>query len=247
MGGRNFEVADRRGAAIEKAVLTASAIALFVVGYFWVGHSTDPSRARELMTPLDAQIPFLPATVWIYLWVFPASVIPVFLVRCRYLFRRTILAYVIVMTVSYVCFVAFPVTSLHLRVSTYDLDVTRLSEWAVALLYVLDPPYNLFPSLHLSIAALATISVWKADWRYGLVTGIGVALVGVSITTVKQHFVLDGIGGVALAAIVQAFTLRPYRPPPGTDPASSWRAVTLYVVLLALTYVGFYLAFRFAS
>jgi membrane-associated phospholipid phosphatase len=74
-----------------------------------------------------------------------------------------------------------------------------------------------------------------------------VALIGVSICTVKQHFVLDAVGGAALAALVYAFVLRPYEPPPGTDPAYGWPGPAAYVLLLVAVYAGFYAGFINAS
>jgi len=231
---------------LERAVLTIGAVAVFLIGYFAVGHNIDPTRARDLATSLDARIPFIARSVWVYLWVFPASLLPLFLVRCPRLFRRTIVAYGVVIAVSLIVFATFPVTSIGLRADRAALDVTRFSPWAVAVLYCIDPPYNLFPSLHLSIAALAALSAWKARRVYGAAAFLGVALIGVSICTVKQHFVVDGLGGLALAVVVYAFVLLPYAPPRGADPAYGWRGPAAYAALLAVVYAGFYAAFRAA-
>lgn len=223
--------------------MTAGVTAFFVLGYFGVGLATDPARARGLATPLDAAIPFAAWTVWIYLGVFPTAYLPLFVVRSPRLFRRTMLSYLLAMTASYAIFVLFPVTSTGLRVAASRLDATRVSGWAVALLYRLDPPYNLFPSLHLSIATLAAAAAFKADRRIGIATAIGVALIGVSICTVKQHFVLDGLGGVALAAAVGAIVLRPFRPAPEERAAYAWPGWVSFLVLLAAVYAGFAIAF----
>ena len=232
---------------MERAVLTIGAVAFFVIGYFAVARNIDPARALDLGTALDARIPFLARSVWVYLWVFPASLLPLFLVRCPRLFRRTLLAYALAIAASLVFFVALPVTSIGLRADPGRLDVTRFSPWAVALLYRLDPPVNLFPSLHLSIAALAALAAWKARRAYGAAACVGVALIGVSICTVKQHFVLDGLGGAALAALVYAFVLRPYAPTPGIDPAYGWRGPAAYFALLIAVYAGFYAGFLASS
>jgi hypothetical protein len=223
----------------ERTVLTIGVSAFFVLGYFGVGLAADPTRARELATPLDRAIPFVAWTVWIYLWVFPAAYLPLFVVRCPGLFRRTMVAYVVAIALSLAVFVAVPVTSSGLRVDAATLDATRFSPWAVALLYELDPPYNLFPSLHLSIAALAASSVWRADRRIGALTAAGVALIGVSICTVKQHFVLDGLAGLALAAAIHAVVLRPHRSPPGVPVAYGWPGWVSYLGLLVAVYAGF--------
>jgi membrane-associated phospholipid phosphatase len=238
--------AGDEGAGFERGLLTAGLVALFSVGYLCVGLAADPSRAHDLMTGLDARIPFLPASIWVYVWVFPAAFAPLFVVGSRKLFRRVVLAYAIVMVVSFVCFALFPVTSSQLRADAGRLDRARCSEWAVAVLYRADPPFNLFPSLHLSIAALAALACWKADRRIGGGMAVGVALVFVSILTVKQHFLLDGIGGLALAGLVFGFTFRKFQPAPGERVAFSPRGPAAYVLFLALTYTGFYLAFRFS-
>lgn len=228
---------------LERALLAGSVIALFVAGYFGIGLRTPPTTVRELRLPLDAAIPFLPGTIWIYLWLFPASLLPLFLIRDRDLFRRTIAAYAVVIAVSLVVFAAYPVTSKGLRADPASLDLTRISPWTVALLYRLDPPYNLFPSLHLSVAALAALSAWTAHRGYGAAVAVGVVLIAISICTVKQHFALDGVGGLALAGAAYAVLIRPWAPHPGETPAYGWRGPAAYVVLVAAMYAGFVVAF----
>jgi membrane-associated phospholipid phosphatase len=233
--------------SLERAVLTVSLVIFFITGYFGVGISRKPEEARELATALDARIPFMARSVWIYLLIFPSALLPLFVVRCRRLFGRTAVAYAIAITISLFCFTFFPVTSLGLRADAAMLDLTRASDWAVATLYSIDPPYNLFPSLHLSIAVLAAFSVWKASRLYGVVTFVTLVFIGVSVCTVKQHVVLDAVGGVALGALVSFFVLRPYRPQAGVEPAYSWRGPLLYIAFLVLVYTGFYLTWLSAS
>jgi membrane-associated phospholipid phosphatase len=238
--------AKARG-SLERAILTVSLVIFFIAGYFGVGASRNPDQARELKTFLDDQIPFIAGSVWTYLLIFPSALLPLFVVRCRRLFRRTAVAYAIAITVSVFCFAFFPVSSIGLRAGGAMLDPGRASDWAVATLYSIDPPYNLFPSLHLSIAVLAAFSVWKATRRYGIAAFVTLIVVGVSVCTVKQHVVLDVAGGGALGALVSFFVLRPYRPQAGVEPAYSWRGPLLYVAFLVVVYTGFYVTFYIAS
>jgi hypothetical protein len=220
-------------------------VALFVGGYFGLGWAVEPARARALATPLDSMIPFLPRTIFTYLLVFPVSLLPLFVVRSRRLFRRVILAYAIAIVVSLAIFVAWPVTSVGLRADSAALDPTRFTDWCVSVVYRLDPPVNLFPSLHLSIAALTAAAAWKARRLYGVAALAGLVAIAVSICTVKQHFVLDGLGGLALAAMIGAAVIRPFRPIPEEGPLThSWKGPAAYLVFQALVYAGFYLAFR---
>jgi hypothetical protein len=222
-------------------------IALFVAGYFAVGRAVDPARARELSTALDRKIPFVARTVWIYLAVFPASLFPLFVVRGRALFRRTIAAYAAVIVVSLAAFVLVPVTSVGLREDAARLDLHRFSTWAVATLYRIDPPVNLFPSLHLSIAALASLSAWKASRTFGAAGFAGVAAIAASICTVKQHFIADGAGGLALAGVAYAAILRAHPRAAGGQDAYGPRGAAAFVAFVALLAVGSYVGFRLSS
>jgi len=221
----------------ERPLLTLGVALFFVVGYFAVGRADHSTVPLDLGTPLDGLIPFVPASIWVYLWVFPAALIPLFVVRCPRLFRRTACAYAIAIAVSLCCFVLLPITSQHLRADAATLDPRRASDWAVALVYALDPPYNLFPSLHLSIVTLAALSAWVAARRYGAIAFVGVVLVAVAVCTAKQHFVLDVLGGLALGSLAGAAMLGRYRAPADRSPAYSWRGPALHgamvVVILA--------------
>jgi membrane-associated phospholipid phosphatase len=232
------------GDIAKRLTLSTGVAAFFVVGYFGVARGIDPVSAWEVGCALDRRIPFLAGSVWVYLSVFPASLLPLFLVRCPDLFRRTLLAYAIAIAVSLIAFVAIPITSIGLRVDPGTLEVNRLSPWVVALLYRIDPPVNLYPSLHLSIAMLAALSAWKARHGYGAAAFVGVALIAVSICTVKQHFVVDGLGGAALALAVHAVVLRTYAPRFGIDPAYGWRGPAAFACLMIAVYAGIYAGFR---
>ena len=151
-----------RWTALERTALTVGLVTFFITGYFgvdahgfrhgpgnWPRHSTTKSHFSCVRSGYTCGR-------------FPAALIPLFVVRCPRLLRRTALAYAIATAVSLVCFIVFPVTSERLRVHSATLEIARPSDWAVSVLYSLDPPYNLFPSLHLSIAALSAFSAWKA-------------------------------------------------------------------------------------
>jgi membrane-associated phospholipid phosphatase len=230
-------------ATLERVVLTAALTTFFVAGYFSVGLSTNPAHAHELTTSLDERIPFIPSSVWVYLSIFPMALSPLFVVRCLRLFRRTAIAYAVVIAISLVSFAAFPVTSARLRVVQPALDVSRPSLWAISVVYCLDPPYNLFPSLHLSIAALAAFSVWKVSKLYGMALFVSLGFVAVSVCTVKQHCIVDVFGGLALATLAGTLIVRPYHPLDSAKPAYSWRGPTTYLAFMAVSYAGFYIAY----
>jgi hypothetical protein len=228
----------------ERAAITSLVLASYVAGYFSIGWATDPGRARSLATPLDALIPFVPETVFLYAWVYTAMVFPLFVVRSPALFRRVGLAYAIVIAACLAMFAVYPVTAVDLRPDVGALDASRFAEWGVTLVYTVDPPYNLFPSLHLAVATLAALSAWKARPVYGAIGFAWVLLIAVSVSTVKQHFLIDSAAGAALACAVYAAIIRPYGRVPAKESAYGWGGPLLYLVFHGLAYATAYAAFR---
>lgn len=225
----------------EKIVVTSILFAYCFGGYYAVGLTFDPSRAATLHTALDDAIPFNSWFMWAYEAVYTALLFPLFTVRCQRLFRRTALAYLLVIGGCLATWVVYPVSAVSLRADVRLLDPTVFHEWGLLTNYALDPPLNCFPSLHLAIATLAGLVAWRARRLYGVFGLSGAALVAVAICAVKQHYVLDGVAGALLAAGVWAAVVRGYDPgdAPPEQVAYSWRGPAAYVavhlgVLLAL-------------
>jgi membrane-associated phospholipid phosphatase len=238
-------LAPRALSALRERALLVGAVALFHVGgYFAVARATDPARAGSLRTQLDELVPFLPESVFVYASVFAAAFLPVFVVRSRSLFRRVALAYGATIALSLACFVLVPVSSRELRASAEALDPSRFVEWGVLLIYRLDPATNLFPSLHLSIAVVAALSAWAVRPLYGAVSLLWVALVAVSVLTVKQHFAVDVLSGGALGAAAYVLFIRPGARHLEPDAAYGWRGPALFAGLVGLALACLYAAFR---
>lgn len=235
---------DRRDLAVRVGV------AVLVVGYFIGGFHLVAALATHgpvhtLRTPVDDAIPLVPWTVYLYSWVYTSALYPLFVVRGHKLFRRTVIAYLSVFTAAFATFVVFPVTSIGLRPDPRILDDRVFHEWGLHLTYVADPPYNLFPSLHLSIACIAMLAAARASYRLAALAAPVVVAIAITICTTKQHFVADGLGAVVLSAIVDRLVLAPYRreddPSPRTFGA---KGPLLYLLFHASVYGAFYLLFR---
>ena len=85
-----------------------------------------------------------------------------------------------------------------------------LSEWAVGQLRVFDAPTSCFPSLHVGVAAIGALSVMRAPSLraprlFTAVVVVWAALVCISTVTVKQHYLVDVAGGLAVALAVHLF------------------------------------------
>lgn len=222
-------------------ILVVTDMALF----WWIGHRVDPAQAATLWTSLDRAIPFVPWTVYLYSWVYTSMLYPVFVIRCPALFDRILRAYVFVLGLSLLFFAFFPVSSLELRPDVADLDPTVFHEWGVLLTFHVDPPTNLFPSQHLSVAALSMLCAWQGRRLWGLIALPVVVGVAVSILTMKQHFVADGVAGLVLAFAAWFLFIRGYDrdAQPREAVASSWRGPLAYFAFHALVYAAFFVAF----
>jgi len=213
-------------------------------GYFWIAGSVDPATAVSLATPFDARIPFVPASIYVYASVYVLITLPIFIVESPALFRRVALAYGSMVTVCLLCFRFFPVSGAELRPALDTVNASPFVLWGLRLNYALDPPVNLFPSLHLAGASLAVLATWKARRAYGLATFSAVGVVAVSVCTVKQHFWVDAVAGIGLAFAVYAALLRPFELPPGERAARGPGAWVAFSALLAGSYALLYAVFR---
>jgi membrane-associated phospholipid phosphatase len=145
----------------------------------------------------ETRIPFVPGMIYAYLSINVLFVLPLFVMDARgmrLLARR--IAWAIVL--SGVVFLLLPAR----------LGFTRPAEVpgyeaVYALLYALDAPHNLVPSLHVAYSALIIASLCTpraARWVQALLWG-WLGLVAVAVVLVHQHHLADVAGGVLVAWI----------------------------------------------
>jgi len=225
-------------------MLTGSVLAYFLVGYFAVGFlASDPEGARSLRTPLDAAIPFLLESVGVYWSILPMSLLPIFVVRDPVVFRRVALAYALVIALALAAFLLFPVTSVGLRPDVRLYADAGFAGWLLQLLYFLDPPFNLFPSLHLALALLAALAAWRVDRPSGAAALAWTACIAASVCTTKQHYAVDVAAGLLLGGLAHRACVAPRAA--ASAEAESFGAVglLLFGALVAAFYSGLYAAY----
>jgi membrane-associated phospholipid phosphatase len=177
--------------------------------YFAVGHFQRPRSTTLLELPLDRGLPFWVWTVWLYL-PFYAGIFAMAIsgLRRRALFNRALKG---------VLFTMFLGTVGHLLIAAeYPRPAVTppydgASEAFLAWVQAVDPPGNVFPSLHVAhTSALALIL--RADRPVlGTVAMVMALLLALSTLTTKQHFLLDVLSGWAIAFAVSHWVLRPFR------------------------------------
>lgn len=179
---------------------------LFLIGYFVIGYlplnwfNESRSYYYTVAFPFERDLPFIPAFILGYLVVYGSIVILYFLVDTIGLWRRAVVAHLILMTVCYVVFFAFPVRMIE-RPAVDDIVVRSLIDVFARTYFIIDRPYNLMPSLHAAFPMLGTLLVWhrRPVGRYVLMTTTIITCV--SVVLVKQHYIMDVVVGLAAAAL----------------------------------------------
>jgi membrane-associated phospholipid phosphatase len=101
--------------------------------------------------------------------------------------------------VSTACFMLYPT-----QIARVPLNSADVGEMLRGLLYLIDSPTNCFPSLHVALAILSAIFISRENRVFGKIAVCWALLVIVSTLTVKQHYFVDVIGGVVVAAFSYA-------------------------------------------
>jgi membrane-associated phospholipid phosphatase len=176
--------------------------------YFAVGYFERPRSATLLMLPFDRQIPFVVWTVWLYL-PFYAGIFALAItgLRRRALFDRALKGFLITMAIGAVGHVAIAAEYPRPLVSPLG---GGLSQAFLAWVQAVDPPGNVFPSLHVAHTTGLAIILHRDRRWLGTVAFVMAMLLALSTLTTKQHFVLDVVSGWAIALVVSHWVLRPF-------------------------------------
>ena len=172
-----------------------TALLLFVffqVGYVWASRHA-PGTGIDARTVLDGYIPLVPAFILFYMVGFLFAFLPCFVLRKRVELLWAAVVTVLVLCVSFLSFRMLPIVMYKTAPEGTDVfsQMTLLHQLS-------DTCYNNFPSLHVSLSWFAFwLLVWRRRaWRWHALP-FPVLITG-STLLVKQHLVIDVLGGWAL-------------------------------------------------
>ncbi len=189
-----------KGAAFCVALGLADYVAS--LGYDYLNHG--PYRLF-LRSPVDQALPVVPLFVVPYVSLQPfiyGSLVIFLLFRAR-VFQSAVLSMIATFLVSYIFF-ALLQTYVDRPVLTGDGVLTKM----VRDVYAGDHPFNDFPSLHVSTSTIIAIHWWRFGRHYTWPVLVWAGLIAISTVMVKQHYVVDIAGGLALAFGTSWFFLR---------------------------------------
>jgi membrane-associated phospholipid phosphatase len=190
-----------RGLLDSRGITRAHLLALLsmpVISSLYQFFNRPIGSVRDLTLPLDGRIPLVPQFIIIYhLWyLFIVFNIGYLLLKDRDEFLRAILSINLGNILAYITFFFF-----QSRVPRPELTGGGIFDSIVRFTYTIDQPYNGFPSIHVltttvMMIALARMEIRKS-YKYGsLIFG---GLIILSTVFVKQHVILDILGGLIYA------------------------------------------------
>ncbi len=182
--------------------LLLSTAALFNCLIYYGGRQFARTLPRfNLTTSFDNSIPFLPWTIIIYSGAYLFWIVNYCLstVYDKSGGDRFIVSHFIGEVICFILFILLPTTMIRPEITGESVfyDLLRL-------VYRLDSPDNLLPSIHCFASWLCWIGVRKNSFvpRWYQYTSLLAALaICLSTLTVKQHVIVDVIAGILLAEI----------------------------------------------
>jgi len=180
-------------------LISFALLAYFVIGYLLINHVSAWRLAHDVENSWDRAISFVPVFILIYLTGYIFVFLPTLLVKDYVLFKRGALSVAIILTISFICFILYPV-----KVNRPELIGQSVWTPMFELLRSVDGPYNGLPSLHVSLAVISALICYAYRPRYVWLV-VWALLIAASALFVKQHTVWDVVTGLLLGCAVYYF------------------------------------------
>lgn len=169
--------------------------------YWGTQHLMKNASLNDFTTSLDLKIPFVKEWIVIYLICFAFWVINYYLTirEGKEKWYRFATADMMSRLVCAAFFILLPTTNVRPAVSGNDIF-----SWLVRHIYQMDPPINLFPSVHCLVSWFCFIGIRQSKkipkW-YKVFSCVFAILVCASTQFIKQHYLIDIAGGVLIAEL----------------------------------------------
>lgn len=182
-------------AIVHLAIIIILDLLVYRIGSM-IGRTKD---CWNMSLPIDEQIPFVSWMVAIYLGCYLFWIVNYVMAcnRDKHSADQFLVANILGLLICFICFVFLPCSF-----PRAEIIGKNIFDRMVALVYRLDEPVNLFPSLHCYASMMCYLGIKEdsriPDW-YKTFSYIFAIIVSISTVLVKQHVIVDGIAGVLLA------------------------------------------------
>lgn len=182
----------------------------YLIIFFVLDVAIGAVGAKHILhLPIDDQIPFISAFFFPYMLWFPMLILLLieFMLRDKQDFVNYWFMMFTGMNICFLVYIIWP-NGLNLRVEVAESDVLGQ---LMSMIWSLDPPVNVCPSLHVTSSITAMIAVCSAKhmkgmWFKKLVICIFFLVVIASTVFLKQHSVIDLLAGLAVAVFMAVIT-----------------------------------------
>lgn len=176
-------------------------LAIPVLNVFYGFLNRGGSRVAQLITEWDRLTPFVPAFIIPYLIWYPFVffMFIVFFRKDRNVYYRSLILTCIGLVICYLIYFLFQTT-----VQRPEISGSGILNRLVGFVYATDAPYNCFPSIHVltshivlkaayqcKLSRIASIAVFVTSW-----------MIIISTLFVKQHVLMDILGGIVLSEML---------------------------------------------
>ena len=157
---------------------------------------------QEVITPIDNVVPFVKEFILGYIAWYPFIILTLIYLcmKDKKVYYRTLISLLIGFVVSFVIFFLF-----QTHVPRPDVTGNDIFSKLVRLIYASDKPYNCFPSLHVLESHLMVMGVNALEEKNKKVQYLVIftsIIIILSTQFVKQHVIIDVVGGLYLAEII---------------------------------------------
>lgn len=154
---------------------------------------------NQLVLPIDSSIPLVPVFAVPYLFatfMFLAAPLLLYFISGWEKTKPYLIVQTIATTISYIIYLIYPTSTVRPAVTGTDLFSQM-----VAFVYASDKPAGLFPSGHVFMSVVIAYFFWKYYPKTRVWVAIILPLIVLSTVFMKQHHVLDIVGGIAVAVL----------------------------------------------
>lgn len=179
-----------------RELIVLAGVVLWFAYYLTINYINSSRGATIVASFLDYQIPLVPFFSIFYISAYILIFSPYFFVHDKKQFREDFLLYMLLIFVSSFVFLVFPTMAMRPLIVPQNI-FDEMYLWILRN----DLPFNLFPSLHVSLSCLASFLVYRENIKWGRVCIVWAILVALSTLFLKQHYIADVAAGIILAAI----------------------------------------------
>ncbi|MBI2017995.1 phosphatase PAP2 family protein [Candidatus Daviesbacteria bacterium] len=176
-------------------LFTINLVLLFL--YIPLNNSRPPLYTLE--TKLDDFIPLVPFFIIPYLSFYIYLILTVFSLRnARYINQLyiTLSSTLLTISISYFAYLFF-----QTQVIRPTITETDIFSKIISFIHTIDKPYNAFPSTHASLSTIGLLTWTHKKSKYSKLFIIWAIAIIFSTLLVKQHYLVDIVGGIILAIL----------------------------------------------